>query len=375
MKNISWLTTLILVLISLSSCKPSGREHKYDSFLAVGTYTSKSSEGIYIYKFNTESADFELVSTYKLDNPSYLSFSADERVMYAVTENNDVKSDCITALSFNNDTGKLTFLDQKNVGGAAPCYILVDNFLNKAITANYMGGNIAVFDILESGKLSPEGIVKSFDSLLGPNKDRQEQSHLHCVYLSPDKKFLYANDLGADCIYKFNLSNEESLLSEETIKLAPGSGPRHTVFHPNNKWAYTLTELSGEVMAFEYNNGDLQLFQTILVDPQQAAGSGDIQITPDGKFLYASNRLKEDGVAILSIADNGELSYKGYQKTGVHPRNMVITPNGKLLLVACRDNDNIEMYTIDSKSGLLTNTGKTIEVSMPVCLKFAKLNN
>lgn len=153
-----------------------------------------------------------------------------------------------------------------------------------------------------------------------------------------------------------------------------GSGPRHTVFHPNQKWAYAITELSGEVMAFNYTGTSLELFQTITADANQAQGSGDIQITPDGKFLYASNRLVDDGVAIFSIGEDGTLTDIGYVQTGIHPRNMAISPNGSFLLVACRDSNHIEVYSIDKSTGLLSNTNQDISISMPVCLKFASIN-
>ena len=142
-------------------------------------------------------------------------------------------------------------------------------------------------------------------------------------------------------------------------------------FAPNGSYAYLINELSGTVIAFEYNDGELKEIQTIAADTVGAKGSGDIHISPDGKFLYASNRLKADGLAIFSIhPENGMLTKVGYQLTGIHPRNVIITPNGKYLLVACRDSNVIQIYERDTDTGLLTDIRKDIKVDKPVCIKF-----
>ena len=120
-----------------------------------------------------------------------------------------------------------------------------------------------------------------------------------------------------------------------------------------------------------YEDGNLTPVQTIEADSLHAAGSADIHITPDGRFLYASNRLQGDGIAIFSIDQaTGELTKVGYQLTGIHPRNFLITPDGKFLLCACRDSDLTQIFSIDPETGLLSDTGRSIASSKPVCLKF-----
>lgn len=356
-----------------TSSKKSNNPSDFNSFLAIGTYTQNGSEGVYLYKFNTETGESSLSSSIEVENPSYLTFSRDESKLYVVTESDNIETDGVTVLEFDKKNEKFSNLQKRLTEGRAPCYVLNDTVHDKLFTANYMGGSISQFNLSDSGLLSDSPLVKRFETSLGPVKERQEQNHLHCVYLSPDSKYLFANDLGADCIYQFDLIRKESLDNPTVIKLSEGSGPRHTVFHPNNKWAYLITELSGEVMAFNYDGKTLDLFQTILADPQHAAGSGDIRITPNGKFLYASNRLVGDGVAIFSIAEDGMLTSLGYQETAIHPRNMGITPNGKYLLVACRDSNLVEVYRIDDTTGKLQKTNNDIQVKMPVCLQFASI--
>ena len=204
--------------------------------------------------------------------------------------------------------------------------------------------------------------------------------HLHCVRITPDGKYLLADDLGTDQIHKFNINpnanadNKEKFLTKgtpEAFKVAPGSGPRHLIFNSDGKFAYLINEIGGTVIAFRYADGMLDEIQTVAADTVNAQGSGDIHLSPDGKYLYASNRLKADGVAIFKVDEtNGTLTKVGYQLTGIHPRNFIITPNGKYLLVACRDTNVIQLFERDQATGLLTDIKKDIKVDKPVCLKF-----
>ena len=171
-----------------------------------------------------------------------------------------------------------------------------------------------------------------------------------------------------------NADNKEKFLTKgtpEAFKVAPGSGPRHLIFNSDGKFAYLINEIGGTVIAFRYADGMLDEIQTVAADTVNAQGSGDIHLSPDGKYLYASNRLKADGVAIFKVDEtNGTLTKVGYQLTGIHPRNFIITPNGKYLLVACRDTNVIQIFERDQATGLLTDIKKDIKVDKPVCLKF-----
>lgn len=131
-----------------------------------------------------------------------------------------------------------------------------------------------------------------------------------------------------------------------------------------------LTEISGEIMVFDTSDGQLSPVQTVTADTLGAQGSADIHLSPDGRFLYASNRLQGDGLAIFSVDSvSGELTRVGYQSTGAHPRNFAISPNGKYLLVACRDTDAIEIYRRNIDNGLLT-FEDVVAMPKPTCLIF-----
>lgn len=343
-------------------------------YLLVGTYTQKDSKGIYVYRFNTLTGEAEYVSMAEVENPSFLTANQEGNLVYAVTENGGNPS-YANALSFDKKTGKLTWLNREETKGASPCNIALSPDGKQVVTANYGGGSISVFPVKADGALLPVAQVMEFkgQSVL---KGRQDKSHLHCVEFYSDGKYLFATDLGADKIYRLEtaLAGKGDFIKEESLtsfQVKEGSGPRHIVMHPSGRFLYLINELSGTVTVFNYADGILEEIQTIIADDLHAQGSGDIDITPDGQYLYASNRLKGDGVAIFSInKNNGELSRTGYQLTGVHPRNIAVAPGGEFLLVANRDSDTVEVYRIARETGLLQNMEKNIQISMPVCLLF-----
>ena len=345
-------------------------------YLCVGSYARADEEGIKMYEFNQETGEAVYTSGIKgISNPSFISVSSDGNRIYAVGEDAG-KSSTANVVSFDRQTGKMTLLDSKATLGGAPCNITLSPKEDFVLTANYMGGSISLFPLEKNGMLKESDTICFAGS--GPDKERQSQPHLHCVQFTPDGKFLLANDLGIDCIHVFpvNTKSESQLLDRDAafdISLAPGCGPRHICFAPNGKFAYLITELSGEVIALSYDEAGFDTIQHIKADTLGAKGSADIHISPDGKFLYASNRLKGDGIAIFEVSsEDGTLDKVGYQPTGIHPRNFNITPNGKFLLVACRDTDEIQIYRRNEDTGLLEDTGKRIEMSKPVCVKFIR---
>ena len=385
LKKLMLMGISALILSSFTSKERIQEKAKSNNlYLLIGTYTSGTSKGIYVYRFNTVTGEANYVSEISgLSNPSYLNLSSDERFVYSVGEN-EADGGLAYALSFDKKNGKLTYLNAQQTHGGSPCYINIDPKGQYAITANYTGGNVSVFKIKKDGTILPANQVIAFDKK--DSKEPQPVSHLHCVAFTPDGKYLLADDLGKDKVHKFNLHYAEKddnsgqfLQAGEpaAFDVVKGSGPRHITFHPNKKFAYLINELSGQVIVFQYKNGLLKDIQYIASDTTQGAvkkGSADIHLTPDGKYLYASNRLKADGIAIFKVNQlNGKLTKIGYQFTGIHPRNFIITPNGKLLLVACKNSNIIQIFRINYKNGLLEDTGKKIELDKPVCLKFASM--
>lgn len=367
-----YLFILFLIMITVSCTK----NKTFDSYLLVGTYTAKDSKGISLYEFNTTTGDAKFVNEVDLFNPSYLTVSKDGAFVYAISEGDSLSS-YLTAYKFDKGNGALNLINSIKVGDG-PCFVEVNEANNLGITADYGGGSLTFFSIAVDGSVSL--LDQLFFEGNGPDSIRQSKSYLHTAKVSPDQKFIYATDLGADKIYRYSLiENDVNQLTIDKASVAEydlpgGFGPRHIAFHPTENYLYLITELSGDVVSFVVNvDGGLTQRQVIKADDMNVKGSADIHISPDGKFLYASNRLKNDGLAIFSIEPGtGVLTRIGYQNTGIHPRNFLILPNGKSLLVANRDSDNVEMYTI-KEDGLLQKTDKEIEISMPVCLQLISI--
>jgi len=365
--------TKLFFLFIISSAN--AQTHQY---LLIGTYTSGKSEGIYVYDFNTTNGDFSMVSKIKSSNPSYLAIAPNKKNVYAVYEDgNNQVGGSVAAFSFNKENGELTFINQQLSGGDHPCYVAIDKTGKWVTAGNYNGGSVTVFPIKTDGSIGTMADKKQHEGT-SVNKERQEKAHVHCTYFSPDNKFLFVPDLGMDkvMIYNFNAANGKLTPGAQPFyKASPGSGPRHFDIHPNHKYAYLMEELSGTVVAFKYGNGHLTAIQTISSAPKDftgGLGSADIHVSPDGKFLYCSNRAESNSIAIFKINPaTGKLSIVGTESTqGKTPRNFNFDPSGNFLLIANQNSDNIVIFKRDVNTGKLTPTGKQIEVGNPVCQKW-----
>lgn len=347
-------------------------------YMLAGTYTKGKSIGIYVYDFNDNDGSLKVVDSISTPNPSYLAVSPDQKFVYAVSEvmrgNNSGK---VRSFSFDNKTGKLNFLNEQSSVGDNPCYITVDKTGKWVIVGNYTSGSLAVLPINKDGSL---GEAVSFAKHEGSsiNKQRQEAPHVHATVLSADNKFLFVPDLGIDKIMMYSFDERTGRISpakDSAAKLQAGSGPRHFGFHPNKKWAYVVQEMSGTVTAFNYNKGSLNAVQTIRTVPGNYSKSftgADIHVSNDGKFLYSSNRDSSNTISIFTISQKtGRLNLAGTQSTlGRTPRNFNFDPSGNFLLVANQNSDNIVVFKIDRRAGLLTDTGQSVSLGNPVCIKW-----
>lgn len=349
-----------------------------DYYLLTGSYTSGKSEGIYVYTFDTKDASAVLKSSMRAANPSFLAVAPDEHHVYAVYEEGNNKiGGTVAAYSFDKTTGQLHYINQRLSGGDHPCYVAVDKTGHWVTAANYTGGSAAVLPINADGSLdSVHQIIQHSGSSV--NKERQEKAHVHCTFFSADNKYVYTPDLGMDKVMIYAFDEKRGLLSpagQPFVKTVPGSGPRHICFTPDNKHAYLMQELTGMVAVYTVKNGALSNIQNIsAAQPgfRGFMGSADIHTSPDGKFLYCSNRGDANTITIFRINPaNGKLTIAGFQSTmGKGPRNFSLDPSGNFLLVANQLSDNIVIFRRNPKTGLLTDTGKRIETGNPVCLKW-----
>lgn len=344
-------------------------------YLVIGTYTRGNSEGLYVYKMNTATGEVSYVSKATAANPSFLDISPDEKFVYAVNEDANDKGS-VSVFAFDKSNGALTYIDKQTSGGDHPCYIAVNKTGKWVAAANYSGGSFSTLPIMANGTLGTPTTIQHTGSSV--NKERQEKPHVHSTVFSPDDKYIFVPDLGLDkvMIYAFNAgSGKPEPAPVPFAATTPGSGPRHFTFHPNGKLAYLIEEMGGAVSAYKYSDGKLTLIQNISTYPADFTGkkwSADIHVSPDGKFLYATNRQPANSIAIFSIdKKSGKLKALGYESTkGEVPRNFTIDPSGNFLLVANQESDSIVIFKRNKKTGLLTDTGNRIKVGKPVCLKW-----
>ena len=368
-----WLTLLLCTFANLAGAQAR------KTYLFVGTYTNgKPANGIYVYEFNSKTGALKKVSHGKnITNPSYLTLTPTGEYLYACTDTKIPQEGTVSAFKFDSLTGRLTFLNKQKSGGENPVYVTTSKNNEFVINGNYTEGTVSAFKTNPDGSLcSPSQIIQFQGN--GPNPRRQEKAHIHAAVFSPDYQFLFFPDLGADKIrvFKFNSRDTHPLQSFEIndIHSVPGSGPRHFAFHPSNRFAYCIEELSGTIAAFRYNNGHLDSLQRIFSYSkiQEEYNSADIHVSPDGYFLYASNRWdQENTISIFSIDQmSGKLTLVGHQSTfGDHPRNFAIDPTGNFLIVANQVTNNIMVFKRNTQTGLLTKIGKEVTVPNPSCLK------
>jgi 6-phosphogluconolactonase len=372
----------LLVIISLLFPVLIYAQHKktapstYD--LLIGTYTKGKSKGIYVYRFYVETGRLAYLNEIDgVDNPSYLTVSSNNKFVYAVNEIG--KNGEVSSFSFEPKLGKLVFINKQPSGGADPCYVSEDKDQKNVFIANYSSGTLAVLPVNKDGSLSPASQVIK-DEGHGVNKERQEGPHVHIAMLSPDEKYLLYSDLGTDKlnIMRYHASHPQPLTpaSPAFVSIKEGEGPRHIVFSNDKKHLYLLTEMGSAVHVFDYDNGKLKEKQSVTILNTgfrgQTAGAA-IKISPDGRFLYASNRLETNDISVYAIdqATGNLIFVQRATSFGKNPRDFIIDPTGNFLILANQDSDNILVYKIDKASGQINRASADIVVGNPVCLKFA----
>ncbi len=349
------------------------------SHMIIGTYDSPKSEGIYVFSFNKTDGTAKELSHIKTSNPSFITVSPNKKNIYAVYENANTKGTGgdVASFSFDKKTASLTFINKQSSEGNHPCYVTNDKTGKWLIVGNYSSGNFAILPIDSYGTIAKANqTVQHYGK--GSDSTRQKSPHVHATVLSKNNKKLYVTDLGTDKIMCYDFNGKTGNVkpsSQKYIATEAGSGPRHLDISKNGKYIYLVKEMMGSISVFSNNDDELKLVQTISTLPSAykgAAGSADIHISPDGKFLYVSNRAESNTIAIFKINKNtGELNLITHNTTlGLTPRNFNFDPSGKFLLVANQNSNEIVVFKRDAKTGLLTDTGNRINVGKPVCIKW-----
>jgi 6-phosphogluconolactonase len=375
------------------------RSVKRSSYLAyVGTYTGavgggSNGEGIYVLDMNASTGELshrKLVA--KTTNPSWVTIHPSRKYLYAVNEVSDFQgnSGSVSAFAIDGTSGDLTALNVVSSEGAGPCYLSIDASGKYAFVANYGGGTVSVLPILAGGLLGAAADVHRDSGNLGATQatdaptgsyavSGHDAPHAHMIAPDPQGRFVLATDLGQDRIYTYRFDSGKGKLMPAVgaafAALPSGDGPRHFAFHPGGRWLYAIQEEASDLVFFHYDaaSGSLVAQQKISSLPPGFAGTSfasEVLVSPDGKFLYAANRLN-DTITAFSIAADGRLKQIGEVSTmGDYPGQCRIEPNGNFLYACNRRSDCITCFRIHRETGLLTFTGQYTAVGSAASITF-----
>jgi 6-phosphogluconolactonase len=356
-------------------------------FVYFGTYTKAKSKGIYRARLDVATGKLsaaELAAECK--DPAFLAVHPTGKFLYSIHESSDpakTPGSGVSAFGIEARTGALTLLNEQSSGGAGPCHLTVDTEGKCVLVANYSGGSVALLPLSADGRLSAAGaVLKHSGSSVHPT--RQKQPYAHAINVSPDNRFAFSPDLGADKVFIYRLDAAKHALVPNTpgfATLPAGSGPRHLAFHPDGKFVYVINELLCTMSVFGYDasRGELKELQNVSTLPsgeavRPAYSTAEVVAHPSGKFLYGSNR-GHDSIAVYAIdAASGRLSHVQHEPTqGKAPRNFAIDPTGAWLLAENQNSDTVVVFRIDPQSGRLTATGQSVEVGAPVAAVFVRV--
>ncbi len=344
----------------------------------IGTYTKKSSHGIYVYRWMPESGEMaEIGLAAKTPNPSFLTLTPNHNDLYAVNEQDNATGN-VSAFAIDQATGKLLPKNVVPSGGSAPCNLTTDHTGQALFVANYSSGSVSSYRILPGGSLS-RPVSNIFFKGHSIDPERQKEAHTHCTTVSPENKYLLVNDLGLDRIMVFHFGPKTAKLVPNDppyYSATPGSGPRNLAFHPNGKWAYSIAEMGSivECMNWDGARGTLTRFQVISSLPKQHISptyAATVQVHPNGRFLYGSNR-GDDSITAFSIdPSNGHLTLiQRISCEGKSPRHFAVAPGGKWLVIGNQDSANIVVLKCDPQTGKLASAGRQYALDSPVCVVF-----
>lgn len=352
--------------------------HARELLVYLGTYTKNSSKGVYVARFDTESGKLgEPALAATASNPSFLAISADRRFLYAASEGaggsfNGKPSGSVLAFAINPADGALTPVNSAPSAGRGPCHLNVTPDGKAVLVANYSEGTVALLPVQSDGGVgAPTSVDQHTGNSVHPS--RQKAPYAHSINITTDGRFAFAADLGNDTLYSYRVG--PALEPVSTLKLPPGSGPRHLALSPDGRRAYVINELANTLATLSVDpaTGALAVLGSVSTLPQgfTTGTTAEVVVHPNGRFVYGSNR-GHDSIAIFSVdASTGALSPVGHVSTqGRTPRNFALSPDGKWLIAANQDGDSLVVFSVDPSTGALAPTGQKVALGAPVCVRF-----
>ena len=330
-------------------------------------------------------------------SPSALAFHRAGTHVYTTNATDvvdDGTSGSISAYAVDRGSGQLQLLNTVSSGGLGPTDVSVHPAGRHVLVANYSGGTVAVFPLLQDGRLGRATDVRKTEGRVGPTRatsappgsfafSGHDAPHPHMIQADPAGRFVLSADLGLDCIFVWRFDASLGTLTAAnppSVTLPPGDGPRHFAFHPNGRWLYSIQEEGSTVVLFDYDarTGRLTPRHSVSSLPPGHAGSNftsGIKLSHDGRFVYAANRL-HDSIAIFAVGADGRLAFVADEWTrGDYPRSFSFDPGGRFLYSCNQRADAVTTFRVDRESGRLTFTGQYTPVGSPSAIEFLDLRD
>jgi 6-phosphogluconolactonase len=377
-----------LALASAMSVSPTQAQSMTEYDVLIGSYTQGSSEGIYRYRFNSQTGQLgnKPLQVIQTHNPSWLTLSRDERHLFVVNENGPGGKDPVgkvSSYSIDASTHQLTLLNQVSSHGDEPTHSSLSPDQRFLFVSNYAvqpdpGGALAVIPVGKDGKLGEVVQVSNDHGASKVNPERQASSHVHSAIPTPDDKYVVTSDLGADKMLVFSYDGDRAKplqpANTPSVQLPAGSGPRHLLFSADGKRAWLTLEMVAQVAVFNYQDGvftQTQLVDLKNKDAQQKVGAGGLHTSPDGKFLYVANRGEANQLLVFAIDAKGQLKEVQRRSVeGLEPREFRFDPSGHFMLIANQKSNQIVTVKVDPATGLLGETVQKVNFDSPSDFRF-----
>ncbi|MCH7406772.1 lactonase family protein [Belliella aquatica] len=364
---------LLFGTLVFTACDEEPSEEIYEpknQFL-VGAYTNSVEEGIGLLEYDpiTNTSNIEVISE-GVSNPSFILMNKEQNLLYTVEEISGVNGGRVKSFGYNKVDKELTLISMVDTYGDHPCYLALDPSEQFLVVGNYSGGNFSTYKINSGDLTHVQTIAHEGQSII---QSRQEKAHVHSAVFQPNEARLIVGDLGTDKIYIYDFNPDYAVpfqpASTPYFEVEPGSGPRHLIFNDKGDRLFLIHELTAEIGVYSYENGEINLLNTVSLTPSQyqgTVGAAEVRFSPDGKYIYASNRGDANEISVFEKDLNDKLILVQRVPTqGITPRNFNFSKDGSFLVVGNQESNEIVIFDVNQKTGMIGDLKQKVNFSNP----------
>jgi 6-phosphogluconolactonase len=373
--------TLFLSALSLISCSGSSQEKESIKFY-VGS-SGQQEHSIFLCELDAETQKFARLDSFSgAAGASYLAPSNDFTYIYAISKeisDPELKHSSLTSFEVNPETLGLSLINSRSSEGSRICHIPCSQDGKHVFAANYGSGHASALPLSKNGQIEAATAVVIGEGG-GPVESRQDGPHAHQVMLDPSQSFLLVPDLGTDKVMIYAFDPSSGQLSPNPVQpffsMAPGAGPRHLDFHPNGNFLYVVNELNSTLTACQWNSSlgkldEINTESTVEDGHEGMKYPAAVRVHPNGDYVYASTRGENSCISVFRTDEDGSITrIQVMEQVPFWPRDFNLDPSGRFLISAGERSNDIRLYNIDQESGMLLETGSTLELPAPANILF-----